>query len=98
DLAAGFALDLAVLVVDAADTRHRGVGQLPDLGARVDPGGFADLLRAAAPHPIEVGEADLQALVAGTVSSSATCHQPITPASACGEGSDRSPIPARGGG
>ena len=45
------AFDLVVLIDEAADTSHLVVGQLPDLGARVDPGGFADLLQRLRPTP-----------------------------------------------
>ncbi len=98
DIAAQVTLDLELLVDEAANASHLVIGELTHLGARVDPGALADEGGPAVADAVDVGQADGQPLVARQVNSGYACHQPITPASACGAGWGRSPRPAHGGG
>src|SRR5690606_17387525 len=98
DLPTQITFYIELLVDEAADPGHLVIGQLPHLRGGIDVRALTDERGTATPDPIDVGQADLEALVTGEVDSSDTCHQPITLASACGEGWGRSPTRAHGAG
>jgi hypothetical protein len=90
DLAAQVALDLEVLVDPGADAVDLFVGEVADPGARVD----ADLSQiccgGGAADAEDVGERDLEPLLAGDVDAGDTCHVSVlpllSPGAACGGG------------
>src|SRR4028119_2237118 len=73
----------------------RPLGHVPGLRVRVDPGLGQDLLRRRAPHAEDVGEPDLDPLLARQVYACYPCH--LIPASACAGDLGRSPSPHPGG-
>src|SRR3954454_6166792 len=64
------------------------VGQILDVGVRIDPGVLHDLARRGLADPVNVGETHLHSLVGRDVDACDSSHAP-TPASACGAGSSR---------
>ena len=83
--------DLVALIDVAPDLGGFVVGEVTDLGIGTDPESATDVLGAGESDSVDVGEADLEPLVAGEVDACNTCHQPITPDAACVGGSNRSP-------
>ena len=72
------------------------VGEIAHLGVAIEAECVTDVLRPGQADSIDVGEADLDPLVAWEVYSSDTSH--VSPAFACAEGFRRSPKPGRAGG
>src|SRR3954469_14181602 len=88
DVATEVALHLHVGAVDVGtDAVHLFVGEVAHPGGRVDVGAGAALLGSRAADAEDVGEADLEPLLAGDVDTGDSCH--VSPASACGGGSHR---------
>src|SRR4051794_41532134 len=90
-LPAQIALDLVVLD-RVAKLDDLVLGQVLDVGVRIDAGLLEDLVGRRAADPEDVGEADLGPLVEWNVDACDASHQ-INPASACGGGFGRSPGP-----
>src|SRR5207244_415569 len=67
DVATQIALDLQVGVAVVAEPLALLVGQVTDARGHVDPRALAHLLGPAAPDPEDVGEGDLEPLLAGDV-------------------------------
>ena len=88
DVAAQVAFDLQVLVDVGADAVDLVLGEVRDLRVRVEFEFRADLLRRGQTDPEDVGERDLQPLLAGDVDAGDTCHviTPVSPDAACGAG------------
>src|SRR4029078_216050 len=78
DLAAEVSFDLQVLVDEGADIQDPVLGEIADLGRRVHTGPGDDLVGAGRPDAVDVGQRDVQPLVAGKVDACETCH-PLTP-------------------
>src|SRR6476469_2543156 len=74
DLTAEVTCDLDVGLEVVAQGDGVGVGEVADAGARVDPGGSQRLLGAGTTHSEDVGESDLDALLAREVHTNKTCH------------------------
>jgi hypothetical protein len=68
-LTAQVTFDLEVVVDPVTQLDEVGVGEVLDAGVRVDPGGREGLLRAGATHSEDVGQCDLDALLAREVHS-----------------------------
>src|SRR4051812_31900294 len=73
------------------------LGQVADVRVGVDPGSAQQLVRRGAANAVNVGQADLDALVQGDVDPGDSCHQKPSPGAACAGGSDRSLAPHHGG-
>src|SRR5690606_951881 len=98
DLTTEVALDLVALFDHRSELGHLGVGQVPDAGGRVDPGGVADLLGRGATDAVDVGEGDDEALLPRDVDAGDACHgflscflggELLSPGAACGAGCRR---------
>src|ERR687896_213489 len=89
DLAPEVSLDLQVLVHVGPYGADLALGQVPDLRVRIHAGLGEDLPRGRTADPVDVGEADLDPLLPGQVYTGYPRH--LSPASACGGGSYRSP-------
>jgi hypothetical protein len=74
DLAAEVTLDLEVLVDESADLEYLVLGEVADLGRRVHTGPGDDLVGAGRPDAVDVGQRDIQPLVAGKVDACDPCH------------------------
>src|SRR4051794_25062513 len=74
DLATEVTLDLEVALDLVAELDQLGVAQLVDAGVRVDPGRGQHLLGAGSADAEDVGECDLDALVAREVHTNEACH------------------------
>ena len=74
-LAAQVALDLVAPVDDLAQPVDLLVGQVADPGVRVDVGLGEDLLAGRQTDPEDVGQGDLDALLARDVDAGDTCHR-----------------------
>lgn len=57
-------------------TIHVVVVQILGATVRIDPGVIQDLLRAAVPDPVDVGQGDFDPLPSGKINSCDTCHYP----------------------
>src|SRR3954451_6591294 len=97
-VAAQVALDREVLVDVVTDLVDLVLGQLRDLGLAVEPEIGRDLLDRGLADAIDIGERDLQPLLAGDVDAGDTCHVlgdlcssrlALSPGAACGAGSRR---------
>src|SRR5438552_18075755 len=88
DLAAQVAFDLVALLERLADAVDLVVGQVLGPARRIDLGRGADLPRARVADAVEVGERDLDLLLAGKIDSCNSRHS-FTPAAACDEDSPR---------
>src|SRR4051812_43860114 len=96
-LAAEVTLDGQVLVDEVAELADLVLGEVADVGVRAHAGGEEGALGLRIADAVDVGQADLDALVQGNVDACDAGHS-LTPAFACGEGSGRSPGPPHGGG
>ncbi len=74
DVAPEVTLDAQVLVDVGADPEHLVVGERGDLGVGVEPDVGAQLLRRRQADAEDVGERDLQSLLARDVDAGDTCH------------------------
>src|SRR4051795_1564061 len=74
DLATEVTLDLEVALDLVAELDQLGVAQLVDARVRVDPGRGQHLLGAGSADAEDVGECDLDALVAREVHTNEACH------------------------
>src|SRR3954451_8130506 len=74
DLSTEVALDLEVGFDRVAETDQLGVPQLVDADVRVDPGRREELLGAGTADAVDVGECDLDALVAREIHTNEACH------------------------
>jgi hypothetical protein len=74
-LAAQVTLDLERGLDVVADAGDLVVGEVAHPGVGADFEGGADLLAAGAPDAVDVGERDLQPLLAGDVYAGDACHQ-----------------------
>src|SRR5207237_10568400 len=99
------AVDLEVRVHEGADPVHLFVGEVADAGVDVETQLLADLLGRGAPDAEDVGQRDLQPLLAGDVDACDACHvvrfpalSLISPGAACAGGWCKGPGRARGGG
>ena len=81
-LAAQVALDLVAPVDDLAQPVDLLLGEVPDPGVRVDVGLGEDLLAGRQADPVDVGQGDLDPLLARDVDAGDACHR-STPAAAC---------------
>src|SRR3954452_10325265 len=88
-LAAQIALDREVLVDALAQAGDLVLGEVPDVGVRGDLRLVEDLAGGRGADPVDVGQADLYALVEGDVDPGDACHEFPTPAAACVVGSSR---------
>src|SRR5262245_7367108 len=79
DLAPQVALDLVGALDVVPDAGDLVVGQVADPRVGVDLEGLADLTRAGAADAEDVGERDLQPLLAGDVDAGDACHVPSQP-------------------
>ena len=89
DLAAQVTLDLEVLVDVGAQPRDLFLGEVAHARVARHPGLVADLLRGGAADAEDVGERDLEPLLAGDVDTGDTSHRVSlpSPGAACGAGS-----------
>ena len=89
-LTAQVALHLEVLVDVGADLVDLFVGEVAHPGVQVEAELFADLLGGGPADAEDVGEADLQPLLAGDVDAGDACHglvcSPSSPGAACAGG------------
>ena len=83
DLGAQRPLDAILLLDLLTELVDVGVREVADPLLRVDPGVGEDATREDAADAEDVGEADLDLLVARKVHAGNTCHVWITPAAAC---------------
>src|SRR3954447_1081124 len=97
-LAAQVALDDVVAVDQVAELGDLVVGEVAHLAVRLDAELGEDLVRGRLADPVDVGQADLDALVARDVDAGYTSHDAATPDAACAGGLSRSRAPGRGGG
>ena len=74
DLATEVTLDLVVGLDDVAELHELVVAERVDPAVGVDPGLCQELLGAGAPDAVDVGECDLDALVAREVDTDEACH------------------------
>src|SRR4051794_20471738 len=74
DLAAEVTLDPEVRFDLVAELDQLLIAQLVDAGVGVDPGGGQQLLGARTADAVDVGECDLDALVAREVNTNEACH------------------------
>src|SRR5262249_51162626 len=74
DLLAQVALHVAFLIDDLGDAAGLFFREVLDADARVDPGLAEDLVRAAHPDAVDVGQRDLHPLRAGQIDACDTCH------------------------
>ena len=79
DLAPQVALDLVAAVDDVAQPVDLLLGQVPDAGVRVDVGLGQDLLAGRQPDAVDVGEGDLDPLLARDVDAGDACHRSSYP-------------------
>src|SRR5690606_3279829 len=79
DLAAEVAFDLVVRLDVVTDRHQLGVGELVDAQVGVDPRRLQNLLGAGTANPVDVGEGDLQPLVAGEVDAYQAGHSGHSP-------------------
>src|SRR3712207_2833709 len=89
-LAPEVALDLDVLVDVGPQLRDLALGEVPDLRVQVHAGLVQDLPCRRTAYPVDVGEPDLDSLLARQVHASYARH--LSPASACAWGSRRSRV------
>src|SRR5215203_354050 len=75
DLATEVTLDLVVGFDGVAELDQLVVAQVLHSGVRVDPGRGEDLLGAGTADAVDVGECDLDALVAREVNTDEACHE-----------------------
>ena len=75
-LAAQIALDAQVALDVVAESGEILVGQVLRAKVAIDAGGGEDLQGPGAPDPEDVGERDLEPLLAGEVDADKTCHVP----------------------
>src|SRR4051812_49861645 len=73
-LATQVALDDVVAVDDVAELRDLVIGEVADLAVRLDAESGEDLVGSGAPDPVDVGQADLHALVEGDVDPCDASH------------------------
>src|SRR5919201_6014705 len=95
-LPAQIALDSQIAVDPLAQLADLVVGEVLDVGVWAHAGLLEHLARGRAPDPVDVGEADLDALIQRDVDSCDACH--VSPAAACDAGSGRSRGPRHDGG
>jgi hypothetical protein len=95
-VAAEVALD-GVVVDLLAQLDDLVVGEVADAAVGIHAGLVQDPVRGRAADAVDVGQADLGALVQGDVDAGDTRHA-ATPDAACAAGSSRSPAPHRCGG
>ena len=81
-LATEVALDLVRAVDDLAEPVDLVFREVPNARVRVDVRLLEDLLAGRQPDPVDVGEGDLDALLARDVDARNTCHR-VSPAAAC---------------
>ena len=100
DLAAKVTLDLQVPVDVLAKPDDLFFGEVADARVRADTGLAQNLLAGRETDAVDVGQADLDALLAREVDTCDTGHacSPPSPAAACDAGSRRSRGPGHGGG
>src|SRR4029453_8186528 len=79
DLPTEVTLDLEAAVDHLAEAVDLVLGEVPDARVRVDAGLLEDLLAGGQPHPVDIGEGDLHALLARDVDSCNTSHR-VSPA------------------
>src|SRR5207253_966909 len=72
-------LDLAVVIDVGAEAGDLFVGEIADARRGVDPGALADLPGRGAPDAEDVGERDLESLLAGDVDAADACHGYLCP-------------------
>ena len=75
DLAAQVALDLVAPIDDLAQPVHLVLGQVADPGVAIDVGLDEDLLGSRQADAVDVGERDLDPLLAGDVDAGDACHR-----------------------
>jgi hypothetical protein len=80
DVAAEVAFDLEVLIDVGADLVDLFVGQITDPGVAIELELVGDLLGGRLTDPEDVGERDLQPLLAGDVYAGDSCHVCLLPA------------------
>jgi hypothetical protein len=78
-LAAQVSLDLEIVLDPVAQGDELLVAQVLDAGVRVDPGSREGLARAGPTDSEDVGQCDLDALLAREVHSNKTCHLRMVP-------------------
>src|SRR5208282_1482529 len=88
--------DHVVLVDQLAELDDLFLGQVADLAVGLDAELGEHLVGRRATDPVDVRQADLDALVEGDVDTGDACH--LNLAFACGADSSRSPGPAHSGG
>jgi len=97
DVATEITFDGEVLVDVVSDLVDLVLGERGHLGVAVELELVADLLSGRQTDPVDVGERDLQPLLAGDVDAGDSCHVPsllslrtrFSPGAACGAGSHR---------
>ena len=89
DLAPQIAFHLVAAVDQLAEPVDLLLGQITDTGVRVDIRLDEDLLGRWQAKPIDVGQGDLDPLLAGNVDSGNSGHTLATPVAACASGSGR---------
>src|SRR5687768_13246756 len=97
-LAAEVALNGEVTVDQVAQLGDLVLGEVADVGVRADAELGEEPVRRGPADPVDVGEADLDALVEGDVDPGDTSQSCSTPDAACVAGSDRSRGRGRAGG
>ena len=97
-LAAEVALNGVVAVDQVAELRDLVLGQVPHVGVRADAELGEELVRRGPADPVDVREADLDALVEGDVDPRNPSQSRSTPDAACDAGSGRSRARGHAGG
>jgi hypothetical protein len=81
-----------------ADPHDLTVGEIPNLGAPIDPEIIENGMRTRQANTKNVGEPNLNTLVSWKVGSGNTSHKTITPVAAYGVGWNKPPTRAHAGG
>src|SRR5690625_2858733 len=73
-LAAQVTFELVVRLQVVTQGHHLGVAEVPDAYIGAESGGLDGFLGAGAAHAVDVGQGDLESLVAGDVGADESCH------------------------